>query len=211
MDKNQGKLIVIEGSDGSGKATQVELLKKALVGSVVFDFPRYEDNIYDALIKRYLNGEFGSEVSPYFASLPFAMDRLLAKPEIEQALKDGKIVLCNRYTASNKAHMGANLPENERNEFIVWLDKIEYETNKLPRPNLTIFLNVPPKIGQRNISNRDIHEQSIKHLLEANKIYQELAKEPNWVTIECTENGQMKLPEEIHRELLSVIHGAIGI
>ena len=207
---NKGLLIVIDGIDGSGKATQVELLEKE-IDCVIFDFPRYEDSIYGALIKRYLNGEFGNEVSPYLVSLPFAMDRLLAKQEIEKALQEGKIVLCNRYTASNKAHMGANLSESKREEFINWLDKIEYETNMLPKPDLTIFLNVPPQIGQRNISNRDIHEKNIKHLLEANKIYQELAKEPGWVTIECTENGQMKTPEEIHMELLSVTHSAIGI
>ncbi len=113
---NKGKLVVIEGSDGSGKATQVELLRKA-IDCVVFDFPRYKDNIYGQLIERYLKGEFG-QVSAYFASLPFAIDRLLAKPEIEKALQNGKLVLCNRYTASNKAHMAANLPDMEREEFM---------------------------------------------------------------------------------------------
>lgn len=211
MDKT-GRLIVIEGSDGSGKATQIELLKKALeeknVDFKVFDFPRYKDNVYGQLIERYLKGEFGNEVSPYLASLPFAMDRLLAKPEIEEALHAGKSVLCNRYTASNKAHMAANLPEDQREEFMGWLDKIEYEINGLPRPDLTIFLNVPSEISQQNITGeKDIHEANLRHLIEANKIYQSLAKsEPSWAVVECAENGRMKSAQEIHQKINALVY-----
>lgn len=207
----KGFLVVIEGSDGSGKATQLEFLKKTLeekaVPFEVFDFPRYEDNVYGQLVKRYLNGEFGENVSPYLASLPFAMDRLLAKPLIEQAMKAGKLVLCNRYVSSNKAHMGANLPQEDREEFINWLNKVEYEVNGLPKPDLTIFLNVPAAIGQKNITGeKDIHEKSLKHLAEANGIYQKLSQtESSWEVVECTENGQMKSPEEIHRKIIAIV------
>lgn len=218
MILRRGKLIVIEGSDGSGKSTQVELLKKALdekgMELEVFDFPRYEDNIYGDLVKRYLNGEFGEidKVSPYLASLLFAMDRFLAKGEIEEALKNGKIVLCNRYTASNKAHMGANLPEDKREEFIGWIDEVEYKVNGLPKPDLTIFLNLPPEIGQQNIQGeKDIHEKNLQHLKAANEIYQHLAEsEPNWRVVECCENGQIKSPEAIHKDITAIVFTIIS-
>lgn len=208
----KGFLLVIEGSDGSGKATQVELLSETLkekgIPFIVFDFPRYEDNVYGELIKRYLNGEFGDKVSPYLASLPFAMDRFLAKPQIEKALSEGKVVLCNRYSASNKAHMAANLPESERDRFMKWLGRVEYEINQLPLPDLTIFLNVPPEIGQKNIEGeKDIHEASFRHLEEANKIYQDLARtEPNWKVLECTEGGQMQSPVVIHQRVVKIVN-----
>ncbi len=215
----KGSLVVIEGSDGSGKATQVGLLKKALgeksVDFKAFDFPRYKDNIYGELAGRYLKGEFGEidKVSPYLASLPFALDRSLAKPQIEKALNEGKLVLCNRYTASNKAHMGANLPQNQRREFTYWLDKVEYEINGLPRPDLTIFLDVPAEISQRNITReKDMHEENLEHLRQANEIYHTLSKqEPNWVVVECSQNSLMKYPEEIHQKITEILNSIITL
>lgn len=209
-----GRLIAIEGIDGSGKTTQIELLKQALSSQGVpweaISFPRYEDNIYGKLVKRYLEGEFGSigEVNSYFIALAFAGDRSLAKPLIENWLNEGKVVIANRYVSSNKAHLVVNLPEEERGEFFKWLERLEYETNGIPRENLTILLSVDPKIGQKNVSHRlsDLHEENIKHLEEANKIYLELAKrENNWYVIDCMKNGQMRSPEDIHRELLSIL------
>jgi len=161
MDKKQGKLIVIDGIDGTGKTTQIELLKQALVSQgplrpplawlrrlseasvplEAISFPRYEDNIYGKLIRRYLEGEFGSidKVHPYLMSCIFAGDRALAKPLIEKWLSEGKLVLVNRYVSSSKAHMGANLPEEKRKEFVKWLDELEYGTNKIPKEDLTIL------------------------------------------------------------------------
>ncbi|MCR4305867.1 MAG: hypothetical protein NUV73_02175 [Candidatus Daviesbacteria bacterium] len=210
----KGKLIVIEGIDGSGKTTQIDLLAKALaeknIPYEVISFPRYGDNIYADLVTRYLEGEFGSinEVNPYLISLAFAGDRLLAKLQIEKWLDEGKIVLSNRYISANKAHMGAQLPENQRWEFIQWLDELEYQTNQMPREDLTILLKVDPKTGQKNVAGRlpDLHEEDITHLEEANKIYLELAKkEASWYTIACTKDGDMRSPEEIHKELLVVL------
>src|SRR3989338_8493628 len=112
----RGRLIVIEGIDGSGKTTQIELLKEYLASQgvplEVISFPRYEENIYGRLIKRYLEGEFGSleKINPYLMACIFAGDRMLAKDQIEQWLSEGKIVIANRYVSSSKAHMGANLP-----------------------------------------------------------------------------------------------------
>ncbi|MDP3758146.1 MAG: hypothetical protein Q8Q86_00345 [Candidatus Daviesbacteria bacterium] len=209
-----GKLIIIEGIDGSGKTTQINLLVKSLedqkIPYEVISFPRYGDNIYADLVTRYLEGEFGSinEVNPYLISLAFAGDRLLAKPEIEKWLSEGKLVLANRYISANKAHMGAHLAEGQREEFISWLDALEYQTNRMPREDLTILLSVDPKIGQKNVASRlsDLHEENIKHLEEANKIYLELAKrENNWQVVDCMKDGKMRPPEEIHQELLLIL------
>lgn len=210
----KGLLIVIEGIDGSGKTTQINLLAKSLVEKgiphEIISFPRYGDNIYADLVTRYLEGEFGSinEVNPYLISLAFAGDRLLAKPKIETWLGEGKIVLANRYTSANKAHMGANLPEAERAKFLQWLDELEYGTNGIPKEDLTILLAVDPKTGQKNVvvkGSHDIHEENLSHLSEAEKIYLSLAEtENNWQVTNCMIGDQMKSPEDIHQEVLSI-------
>lgn len=214
MNKKQGSLIVIEGIDGSGKTTQVELLTKYLskknIPCEVISFPRYEENIYGGLVKRYLEGEFGSisEVNPYLMSLPFAGDRFLAKPLIEQWLNKGKVVIANRYISSSKAHLGANLPEEKREEFMGWLDELEFETNKIPKPDLTILLDVYPEIGQQNVrgEHKDIHEQDLEHLQNAYEIYLDLSKaESNWKVVGCMENGKMKDEQDIHKLVLEIL------
>ncbi len=210
----KGMLIVIDGIDGSGKSTQIELFKKALDCEII-SFPRYEDNLYGKLIKRYLEGEFGSinEVNPYLLALAYAGDRFLAKTQIEKWLKEGKLVLVNRYVSASYAHMGANLPEEKREEFFNWLDELEYKTNKIPKEDLIILLTVDPKIGQKNVQGvhgPDIHEENLKHLEEANKIYLHLAKkEKNWYVVDCMKGGQMKTPLEIHQEILKILHDKI--
>lgn len=209
----KGRLIVIEGIDGSGKTTQIELLKKnlALQGETlqVISFPRYEDNIYGKLVRRYLSGEFGSikEVNPYLMACIFAGDRLLAKPLIEKWLAEGELVLTNRYVSASKAHLGANLPEEKRQEFFKWLDEVEYRINDIPKEDQTILLVVDPKVGQQNVLRKqhlDIHEQNLKHLEEANKIYLELAKKENWQVVDCMEDGRMKDKEKIQQEILRI-------
>lgn len=211
----KGRLIVIDGIDGSGKTTQIELLTKSLeqqsIPYEVISFPRYEDNIYGKLIKRYLEGEFGSinEVNPYLMALAYAGDRALAKPKIDSWLSEGKLVIVNRYVSASKAHLGANLPEEKRAEFFKWLDILEYETNKIPKEDLTILLSVDPKIGQKNVSGNhtDIHEESLKHLEQANEIYLSLAKkEDNWYVVDCMEDGEMKTKEEVHQEIMHILY-----
>lgn len=208
-------MIVVDGIDGSGKTTQIELLKEYLalkgVPLETISFPRYGENIYADLVKRYLEGEFGKlgEVDPYFLALAYAGDRALAGPQIEKWLEEGKLVIANRYVSASKAHLGASLPEEKRAEFFKWLDELEYETNKIPKEDLTIVLNVDPGIGQQNVageSDRDIHEGSLSHLEEAGKIYISLAKEEgNWYVVDCMKDGSMKTREEIHSEILALI------
>lgn len=206
MDKKQGRLIVIEGIDGSGKSTQVELLKNAM-NSEVISFPRYEDNIYGRLIKRYLEGEFG-QPSPYLMALAFAGDRVLARSQIESWLVEGKTVIANRYIASSKAHMGANLPVEKRREFFDWLDELEYKTHGMPKEDLTILLKIDPKIAQNNIAGggRDIHEESLKHLQDAEKIYLQLAQTELWQVIQCSENEKMRSRRDINKDVLDALN-----
>ncbi|MBI2019426.1 dTMP kinase [Candidatus Daviesbacteria bacterium] len=204
----QGKLIVVEGIDGSGKSTQVELLKQALNCEII-SFPRYEDNEYGRLIKNYLEGEFGSinEVDPYKIACLFAGDRLLAKPIIEKWLSEGKIVIANRYVSASKAHMGANLPEGKREDFFKWLGELEYQTNGIPKEDLTILLKVDPVVAQKNVKGGgpDIHEENLRHLEEAGRIYLYLAKNnPKWYVVDCMQDSNMRSIEEISKEVINI-------
>lgn len=205
---SRGKLVIIEGIDGSGKTTQIELLKQSLDTQVI-SFPRYEDNVYGKLIRKYLSGEFGElrEVNPYLIALAYAEDRMLAKSQLKEWLTNGKLVLVNRYVSSSKAHLGANLPEEKRVEFFKWLDELEYQTNGLPKEDLTILLTVNPKVGQNNVAGRmsDLHEESLKHLEEANTIYWELAKANNWQVVNCMNDNQMRSAQDIHQEIIKIL------
>lgn len=213
---NKGFLIVLEGIDGSGKTTQINLLKQYLASqgwslrTEVISFPMYE-SFYGQLIKRYLEGEFGSvnNVNSYLIAGTFASDRLLAKPQIEKWLSEGKIVLVNRYVSASKAHLGANLPDFQQEEFIKWVDEMEYKINKMPKEGLSILLKIDPKQGQENaLKNhlKDIHEESVDHLTRAAKIYLQLSQtEGNWVIVDCMENGQMRTKESIAQEILRVV------
>lgn len=217
MDKKQGKLIVIDGIDGSGKTTQIELLKQYLASQgqalqvEVINFPRYGQNLYADLVTRYLEGEFGSisQVNPYLMVCIFAGDRLLAKPLIKSWLNAGKVVIANRYVSSSKAHLSANLPEDERENFMEWIDQLEYQTNGMPKPDLNILLKVDPKTGQENVLRDhmvDMHEKSIEHEQKAAKIYLELSQaEENWKVVDCMEDGQMKSAEQIQQDLLRIL------
>src|SRR3974390_3368535 len=144
----RGKLIALEGIDGSGKRTQLDLLAGELdargIATFRISFPRYE-SFFGKLVGRYLNGEFGvlDAVDPHLSALLYAGDRLEAKPEIEAALSSGRIVLADRYVGSNMAHQSARVVPERREEFLSWLKRLEYELYALPPENLVIYLRVP--------------------------------------------------------------------
>lgn len=211
---NRGLLIVIDGIDGAGKTTQVGLLTEYLskrdIPFETISFPRYEDNLYGKLIRSYLEGEFGDlgQVNPYLMALSYGGDRALAKPLIESWLQSGKVVIANRYVSSSKAHLTANLSENQREEFMEWIDQLEYQTNGIPKEDLTILLNIDPNIGQENVrdEHKDIHEDDLNHLTIAHDIYLELSKaEENWQVVNCMISGRMKSKEDIHKQITALL------
>src|ERR1700722_7751761 len=223
---NRGKLIAIEGIDGSGKGTQLDLLSGELdargLATFRVSFPRYE-SFYGKLVGRFLNGEFGAleAVDPHLSALLYAGDRLEAKPEIEAALAAGTFVLADRYIGSNMAHQTARVPLEQREEFIAWLKKLEYGLYMLPVEDLVIFLRVPVPEAHRLVGmksartytnlKRDIQEADIDHLEQTAIIYDRLATEVNWARIDCinTTSGVLRPPEEIHRAVLQTVETRI--
>jgi dTMP kinase len=223
----RGKLIVLEGIDGSGKRTQIEMLARALeshgIASARISFPRY-DGFFGKMAAQFLNGEFGKldDVDPHFSALLYAGDRLEAKPEMEDALKAGKVVLADRYIGSNLAHQGARVAQRERAAFLHWLERLEYEVYGLPREDLVIHLRVPPGEAHRLVGKkaarhytmrrRDLQEANLAHLKEASAVYDQLSRQPNWIRIECAEALRsrriavsLRTPKAIHQEILAVI------
>ena len=222
----RGKLIAIEGIDGSGKRTQLDLLAAELAarGLPTFriSFPRYE-SFYGKLVARYLNGEFGAleAVDPHLSALVYAGDRLEAKPEIEAALSAGKIVLADRYIGSNMAHQTARVASGKREEFLAWLRHLEYKLYALPTEDLVVYLRVPVAEAHRLVGlkaaraytslKRDIQEADIRHLEQTAIIYEKLATDANWARIDCIHeaSGALKSPEDIHRAVLQAVEARI--
>lgn len=218
----RGKFVAIEGIDGSGKRTQIDLLSKVLeargVAFVRYSFPRYESS-FGRLVARFLNGEFGplEAVDAHFSALLYAGDRFEAKAELEATLASGKTVLADRYIGSNLAHQTARVSPQRREEFLSWLKRLEYGIYGLPVEDLVIYLRLPAVEAHRLISlktvreytnlQRDLQEADLRHLEQAALVYDRLATEPNWVTVECLDVGasQLRPPEEIHRAVLAAV------
>ncbi|MGB6198103.1 MAG: hypothetical protein WBF35_01015 [Candidatus Acidiferrales bacterium] len=218
----RGTFIAIEGIDGSGKRTQIELLGRALdqrgVRYACFSFPRYESS-FGQLAASYLNGEFGplDRVDPHFSALLFAGDRFESKGELEAMLAKGKVVLADRYIASNLAHQTARVGAQRREEFSSWLKRLEYGIYGLPAEDLVIYLRLPAakaheligRKGSRQYTklSRDLQEADLKHLEQAALVYDRLATEANWRTIECCEGakGKLRPPEAIHSDVMAAI------
>jgi len=222
LKNRKGKLIVIDGGDGSGKATQSELLmvslKKAGYKVKYLDFPRYYSSFHGRVVGRFLTGEFGSldQVSPYLAALAYAVDRAGAKEEMDEWLSSGGILLCNRYATSSMAHQGAKMPPEKQNEFVEWLDEMEYKVHKIPREDIVVYLYVPWRVGyeltlqkdqRKYIDGKlDIAEKDMHHREASEAMYLKLAKErKNWVTINCMEKGHILSKEEIHKKIISAL------
>jgi len=221
-----GKLIVFEGIDGAGKGTQAELLGHALEARRLplarFGFPRY-DSFFGRLIAGFLNGEFGSleTVDAHLSALIYAGDRFEAKGDLEAALASGKTIVADRYIASNLAHQTARMPVERRREFVSWLKQLEYGVYGLPLEDLVIYLRLSAVDAQRLVGHksardytslkRDLQEADLDHLKQTALIYDELAAEPNWVTIECFDSGSgaHKPPEEIHRAVLAAVESRV--
>ncbi|MBI4122310.1 MAG: deoxynucleoside kinase [Parcubacteria group bacterium] len=223
----QGKMIVIDGADGSGKATQFKLLLKRLqdedLDVFTMDFPQYGKKSAGA-VEEYLNGKYGSaeSVGPYRGSILFAVDRYDASFEMRKALDDGKIILCNRYVTANMAHQGGKIAdEAERLKYFAWLKELEFGIFDIPQPNINIFLHVPPEIalelidkkGHRDYiggEGRDLHEADLKHQKDTEKVYRQLGNIlPNTFTIECAPDNKLMTPDAIHEQVWSAVKAHI--
>lgn len=215
--KETGKFIVIEGTDGSGKTTQVELLAKTLTAydydGAIFDFPQYT-NVSSSMLENYLAGSYGN-LNPEAASILYAIDRFDASSRIRESLEQGHIVLANRYVTSNASHQGAKIPNGEeRVKFFRWLDNLEYKIFNIPRPDLTIILHVPIEITLELLKRRykekgtsaDLHEADTEHLRHAEQVYLEIAELfPNTKLVECYENNRLLSPQEVHAKVWELV------
>lgn len=229
IQQRQGKLIVIEGGDGSGKGTQAAMLReyfeKNNISYAYVDFPDYE-SVYGKIIAKFLRGEFGrlEEISPYFVGTLFGLDRSIQKKAIKEHLQKGKIVLANRYTTSNMAHQGSKFVSSaDLSTFISWLENFEYSVLGLPREDFVIYLSVPWQIAVELTKakdsreylqgkSQDIQEKDEKHRRDTEKMYQYLAaNNSHWTTMDCTKHGTILSKEEIHRSLIALLqeHGIL--
>ncbi len=224
----RGKFIVLEGIDGSGKRTQLEMLARSLsergMACEQVSFPNYS-GFFGKVVARFLNGEFGplEGVDPHFSALLYAGDRFELKPKMEAALESGKVLLADRYIGSNLAHQGARVPPGARSEFLQWLRHLEYHVYGLPPEDLVIYLSVPVdeahrligEKGARDYTNRrrDLQEADRAHLGAAADVYNELARQKNWVKIDCMAgmSGQMRSPDSINDEIISVIAERLSV
>jgi dTMP kinase len=206
----KGKLIVIDGTDGSGKSTHSGLLIDRLShegrNAKLMDFPQYgHPSAY--FVEKYLRGEYGSanDVGAYRASMFYALDRYDASFTIRKWLDEGTIIVSNRYVSSNMGHQAGKIHDpSEREAFLSWLKEVEYGMLEIPRPDANILLFMPPEIGQALVDKkgeraythgkkRDIHEADITHLIDASKAYLEVAKKEGWKVISCTEEDHATL------------------
>ena len=211
-----GKLIVIEGTDGSGKSTQFKKLWEHLqADGVAFRhivFPRYDQDS-SALIRMYLGGQFGSkpsDVNAYAASSFYAADRFASyKMDWGKWYEEGGLVLSDRYTTSNAVHQASKEPVEKQADFLQWLYDFEYDKLGLPRPDLTIYLDVPTDFTEKLLRHReadtnttaDIHEQDMAYLATCRETGRKAAAFYGWTTISCVKDGAMRSIEDIHEEI----------
>ena len=215
-----GKLIVIEGTDGSGKSTQFKRLTEHLNADgkefQTLVFPRYQEPS-SALIRMYLGGEFGkspTDVNAYAASAFYAVDRYASyKQDWGSWYESGGLIVSDRYTTSNAVHQASKeAPENQRG-FLKWLYEFEYDKLQLPRPDLVIYLDVPTAFTEKLMRHReqqtntkaDIHEQDMTYLATCRETGRTAAKYYGWNIIECVRNSQMRSIEDIHNEIYGLV------
>ncbi|MCE9585380.1 dTMP kinase [Candidatus Nomurabacteria bacterium] len=222
----KGKLIVIDGTDGSGKATQVDLLIKRLKKEghkvEMLDFPEYYNNFFGKFIGHCLSEQYYNflNVHPKIASVLYAADRWETKENIVKWLKQGKIIIANRYVSANQIHQGGKIKNaKKRSEFIKWLDEMEYEVFKIPRPDMTLYLSLPVSISLDLMKERqskmkreylkkkkDVHESDVDFLENSRKSALWLSSYlKNFVKINCANKNQICTREDIHEEVYEIV------
>ena len=224
--------IVLEGLDGAGKSTQIRMLRQLFadrgVESEYVHFPRFDSPVYGQLIARFLRGEFGGgqEGDPYLVALIFAGDRADAAPQIRQWLAEGKAVVLDRYVYSNVGFQCAKLPAGEeRDRLADWIVNLEFGHNALPRPDLSLFLDVPFAFTERKLSEvregddrdylqggQDIHEASLQLQQDVRSVYlASAAKDPSLRVVDCSDaSGAMESPEGIFAKIRAELTPILG-
>ena len=207
-----GKMIVIDGNDGSGKQTQAGMLQGYLANRdckvMKISFPRYEETFFGNELKKALAGSYGDflHLDPHLAAIPYAADRWQSTKEIQEFLASGGYVICDRYATANQIHQGGKIDdEAERVEFISWLEMLEYGVFGIQRPDICVYLDVPPEVAEKLMSDktRDIVENNPQYLRNSYLTAQWLIKRNprNWIHINCMHEGQMRPKEDIHGEI----------
>lgn len=217
------KFIVLEGTDGSGKATQLELLCRALdargMAYTRLSFPQY-DSPAAAPLKMYLNGDFGTDpqdVNPYAASTFFSVDRYASfKRDWAGAYEKGDIILADRYTTSNAIHQAGKLEGEAREAYLKWLFDFEYGLLGLPAPDRVVFLDMPARLSFQLIRKRqgeqgDIHEKNHAYLEKCRANALDVCRKYGWIHINCADGDAIKSPERIHGEILAAVGGVLGL
>lgn len=231
----KGLFIVLDGNDGSGKATQTKLLcdrfEKEGVAVEKADFPRYGVEMFGAFVGECLAGQHGDFVhmDPKIASTLYALDRFEASPTIRTALEEGKVVIADRFSSSNQIHQGGKIEDpKEREAFLSWLDRMEHEVLGIPRPDAVIYLEVPTEtslhlLEQKRAAKNDTLGGEEKDTVEKDRQYLErshssalllASTRPNWHVVKCMRDDELCTLEEIHEEVFALVeklrksHGA---
>ena len=220
-----GKLIIIEGSDGSGKETQSKKLEAALLqkGYKVkrVEFPNYASPS-STLVKMYLTGKFGenpSDVNAYAASTFYAVDRFASfHTDWKEFYDNGGIIIADRYSISNMIHQGSKIEDtNELEAFLSWVEDFEFGKLAIPRPDMILFLDMPTSISKKLMENRykdndlsqDIHEKDYDFLEKSYQFAKKLADKYSWSRVECSSNNSPLSIEEIHTKILTIAENSI--
>jgi dTMP kinase len=214
--------IVLEGIDGSGKGTQAARLAETAVAAgrtvASFSFPLYDENPFSRAIGRYLNGELGAleDVHPALSALLYACDRFHARPELERAIEEHDLVVCDRYVGSNLAHQGSQLQGEERERLLEWLLEVEYGEFRLPKPDLVVLLDAHPKLARELVAKKgarsytsleaDILESDEAHGDASREIYLELARRDDWHVVgTAREDGRVRDIDEIAADIWAAV------
>ncbi len=223
----KGKLIVLDGGDGAGKATQVALLVKHLLedGHKVetLDFPQYTQNTFGELLRECLDGKRGDFMATdaRVASTLYAADRFESKPRLQQWLVEGKVVVLDRYVSSNMMHQGAKIKNTDELEaFLGWLDHMEHGVFDLPRPDIIVYLEVPFAVREalkRNAVASGKHNAALD-LAERDHVHQQqveeraatiVANKNNWQKVQCCEGDAIRSREDIHADVYAVVEKVV--
>ena len=219
-----GKLIVFEGTDGTGKSTQFALACRRLEqDGVQFEsikFPQY-DEPSSALIKMYLAGEFGKDpekISPYAASTFYAVDRYAGYQRVwKDFYQQGGLMVCDRYTTSNAVHQGSKLHGQAQTDFFTWLYDLEYDKMGLPRPDLVLCLDMPTEMAHllrekrdtQGVGEADIHEGAEAYLARCRETARLASAHYGWTLISCVKDGRLRSIEDIHEEIYRHIQACL--